>query len=33
MPKVTLSLALLLYFLSILVDGGQNVGELINNPI
>lgn len=32
-PKVTLSLALLLYFSSISVDGGQNVGELINNPI
>lgn len=32
-PKVTLSLALLLYFSSMSVDGGQNVGELINNPI
>lgn len=33
MPKVTRSLALLLYFLSMSVDGGQDVGELINNPI
>lgn len=32
-PKVTRSLALLLYFLSMSVDGGQDVGELINNPI
>lgn len=31
-PKVTLSLALL-YFSSISVGGGQDVGELINNPI